>query len=407
MPSLADRLARDNMRLAWYVVHQLSGAIADHGLDLDEAYSAALVGLAEAAVRFDPGRGTAFSTYAVPMIRGHVLRLMRQVRGRHRSRPVLPLRLDDVFPWAEHMTWADVIGQTDEQFAVADLRAEISLLPERVREVVKRRIAGESEMEIGRALGVSQGTVSRLLKEAVRRLRGGEERRGFMRHAEALERVVVALPTPDELRKAEEDRLARRIAEEAGPVKIYRLSPEELQRVKEAYGMARGYKHPDDVREEARKLYAQGKAPERIDAELGIGKGTTRSWASKYGWDVRKTAEAEAAEVKVDVPVLADGDDGRRGGADAATGEAYATESVGPTSTGPTSTTSTKTWSAVAYPPVAVLALDRRTALKIVKLCAAVEALDGDNSLPPEAAQLAEIVGPIAERVLLGEEAAP
>ncbi|MCH3972333.1 MAG: sigma-70 family RNA polymerase sigma factor [Oscillospiraceae bacterium] len=48
------------------------------GIEYDDLYQAACVGLVQAADRFDESRGLRFSTYAVPVILGEVRRLFRE-----------------------------------------------------------------------------------------------------------------------------------------------------------------------------------------------------------------------------------------------------------------------------------------------------------------------------------------
>lgn len=48
------------------------------GIEYDDLYQAACVGLIQAADRFDESRGLRFSTYAVPVILGEVRRLFRE-----------------------------------------------------------------------------------------------------------------------------------------------------------------------------------------------------------------------------------------------------------------------------------------------------------------------------------------
>jgi len=63
------------------LVHHAARAIAQRGVtdvELDELISAGTIGLVQALEGFDPGRGLAFSTYAVPRIRGAMLDELRQ-----------------------------------------------------------------------------------------------------------------------------------------------------------------------------------------------------------------------------------------------------------------------------------------------------------------------------------------
>lgn len=63
----------DNLGL----VHAFARRYAGRGVEYDDLFSAGCIGLVKAAKGFDPSRGFAFSTYAVPVIVGEMKRLFR------------------------------------------------------------------------------------------------------------------------------------------------------------------------------------------------------------------------------------------------------------------------------------------------------------------------------------------
>ncbi len=70
----AEELARLNLNL----VHALAGRLAaSTGVEYEELVGAGCVGLTKAIKNFDPDRGYAFSTYAVPVIAGEMKRYLR------------------------------------------------------------------------------------------------------------------------------------------------------------------------------------------------------------------------------------------------------------------------------------------------------------------------------------------
>ncbi len=70
----AEELARLNLNL----VHSLAGRLAaSTGVEYEELVGAGCVGLTKAIKNFDPDRGYAFSTYAVPVIAGEMKRYLR------------------------------------------------------------------------------------------------------------------------------------------------------------------------------------------------------------------------------------------------------------------------------------------------------------------------------------------
>ena len=69
-----DRLVQENARLAYREAHRVQQST---GHELDDLIQVAMIGLYEAARRFDPDRGYRFSTYAIPYCRGELSRYVR------------------------------------------------------------------------------------------------------------------------------------------------------------------------------------------------------------------------------------------------------------------------------------------------------------------------------------------
>jgi RNA polymerase sigma-B factor len=194
----------------------------------DDVFQVACFGLVKAVDRFDVERGVAFSSYAVPTIMGEIKRHFRDrtwaVRV-PRDLQELALRVDRVIgertrelgrqPTVDELadaidtepedvleamqassayratslqtpraggddepgdTLADSVGTIDDGFAQAEQRAVLdallrSLTP-REREVVRLRFEEDlTQAAIGERIGVSQMQVSRVLRQAVARLR--------------------------------------------------------------------------------------------------------------------------------------------------------------------------------------------------------------------------------------------
>jgi RNA polymerase sigma factor for flagellar operon FliA len=72
-----DSLLTDNLSLVHHVARQLGRKLSDK-VDHDELVSAGILGLMSAMGAFDPRRGLAFSTFAVPRIRGAILDELRR-----------------------------------------------------------------------------------------------------------------------------------------------------------------------------------------------------------------------------------------------------------------------------------------------------------------------------------------
>lgn len=72
-----DALLHENLSLVHHVARQLSKSLAVEA-DFDELVSAGTIGLMTALKSFDAKRGLAFSTFAVPRIRGSILDELRR-----------------------------------------------------------------------------------------------------------------------------------------------------------------------------------------------------------------------------------------------------------------------------------------------------------------------------------------
>ncbi len=59
------------------LVHSCAGRFKGKGVEYDDLFQAGCVGLVKAADGFEPERGFAFSTYAVPVILGEIRRIFR------------------------------------------------------------------------------------------------------------------------------------------------------------------------------------------------------------------------------------------------------------------------------------------------------------------------------------------
>ncbi len=68
-----DLLVEENLGL----VHACANKFRSKGAEYDDLFQAGCVGLCKAAANFDPDRGFAFSTYAVPVILGEIRRIFR------------------------------------------------------------------------------------------------------------------------------------------------------------------------------------------------------------------------------------------------------------------------------------------------------------------------------------------
>ncbi|MBL1100823.1 SigB/SigF/SigG family RNA polymerase sigma factor [Streptomyces coffeae] len=221
---------RDEVVRAWMpMAERLARQFRNRGEATEDLRQVAMVGLVKAVKRYDPDRGSAFESYAVPTVVGEVKRHFRDhLWGLHVPRRVQELRNrvriavqeltrtpDDRVPGAAEiaahtgMSVADVrvglealgsfttlsldaeLRGADDGYALVDtlgatepsyervvqresLKPRLRALPEREREILYLRFfCDETQSRIADRMGISQMHVSRLISRTCARL--GEE----------------------------------------------------------------------------------------------------------------------------------------------------------------------------------------------------------------------------------------
>jgi RNA polymerase sigma factor for flagellar operon FliA len=148
-------------------------------VSFDELRALANAGLAEAAGRYDPGRGATFATFAWYRIHGAIFDGLRRSSQRRATAPSprLPPRMVSLEALCERGFDAagDAPGPADDidgARRAARLRVAIARLPDRPRALVtKHYFEGKSLLEAGAELGMSKSWASRLHAQAVDQLR--------------------------------------------------------------------------------------------------------------------------------------------------------------------------------------------------------------------------------------------
>ncbi len=208
-----EKLIEDNLGL----VHACANKFRGRGTEYDDLFQAGCVGLIKAADGFDPSRGFAFSTYAVPVILGEIKRIFRdggavkvsrslKEKGRQLLQEKEKMASETgteptISALAERLGWeveetAQVInaalppvsltqddenggGQIDvpvdnenEMFERLDLSRVIESLSERDREIIEwRYFRCATQSVTAKQLGMSQVQVSRREKKILTQLR--------------------------------------------------------------------------------------------------------------------------------------------------------------------------------------------------------------------------------------------
>jgi RNA polymerase sigma-B factor len=216
-----DAMVERHLGLARHLALRYS----DSGEPLDDLFQVASLGLVNAVDRFDPSRGIAFTTFAVPTILGelkrhfrdrgwaiHVprdlkeasLRVRRAIADHHDGGPPTPaelaqatgLSLEGVLEALDvagvqrslsldapagseddgGATLGDLLGDDDVELARATdrtlLESLLRTVTPREREILRLRFAEDlTQSQIGERIGVSQMQVSRILRGALTRMR--------------------------------------------------------------------------------------------------------------------------------------------------------------------------------------------------------------------------------------------
>jgi RNA polymerase sigma-B factor len=230
-PHLRDQLVRRYLPLARYCANQYARA----NEPFDDLLQVASIGLIKALDRYEPARGVAFSSYALPTMSGELRRHFRdhswtvrpprdlqeramaveragaelirelghsptvaEVAGRAdltcesvlearealSARGAVSLEAPTARSGEDHVL-GDVIGTGDDGYEVAEQRATIDALARgltrREREILRLRFEEDlTQSEIGQAIGLSQMHVSRILRTVLDKLHAAavREQRG-------------------------------------------------------------------------------------------------------------------------------------------------------------------------------------------------------------------------------------
>jgi RNA polymerase sigma-B factor len=222
-----DRYARDELIERWLpLARSVARRYERSGEPLDDLVQIASFALVKAIDRYDPALGNAFSSYAVPTITGELKRHFRD-RGwavrPPRGLQELTLRVEaavtrlsaqlDRAPTVRELASAtestdeevlealqarsgrdalslqapqggddqqaalqDMLGGGDDGYAQAEMRVFLddlmTGLPRRTREILRLRFEEDlTQAEIGELFGVSQMQISRIVRQAIGRLR--------------------------------------------------------------------------------------------------------------------------------------------------------------------------------------------------------------------------------------------
>lgn len=145
----------------------------------DELESQAFLGLVKAANRFEEERGVKFSTYAVPVIRGEILRMYRDDKWYNSKRgcphEILSLNVKMSSEEKQEEILTLLKDDTDYERETVD-NLLIKELSSRLKDDEKEIIFlyfynGLRQPQIAEIIGLTQATISRKIRNALKKMR--------------------------------------------------------------------------------------------------------------------------------------------------------------------------------------------------------------------------------------------
>lgn len=233
--ALRDELIEEHMYLAEILAKKYTG----RGIDYEDIFQVASVGLILAVDRFDPSKGYVFSSYATPTIIGEIKRHFRDkgwtikvprriqelskkisvaknvlagelgriptaediadyldvsydqvIEAMEASKVYQPGSIDSTIDSSDDgndLQISDIIGDYDPTYERVEnldyLVRELKKLPKIERTIlIERYINRKTQIAIAEELGISQMTVSRIEKKVIRSLRADAEKRMGIDH---------------------------------------------------------------------------------------------------------------------------------------------------------------------------------------------------------------------------------
>ena len=160
-----QQLAADNEKLIWFFLRKYASRS-----DPQELYGVAAEGLIRAAATYDPARGK-FSTHAMYHMRSAVDFDQRCAKRKKRSgKPVLHIDDVDAVDTNKECNAKMRVAQLQDRPCLsldetgADVERFLRSLPARDRELVRRRIGGDTLKEIGDTFGITIQAASAHMK---------------------------------------------------------------------------------------------------------------------------------------------------------------------------------------------------------------------------------------------------
>lgn len=166
MDITSEKLVLQYLPLANKLAYQKKRALPDF-IDIEELKSAAYMGLVEAASRYDPKVGAAFSTFAYPRIFGAICDYLRELGWGRKHNVMQILSLDA--PYAadgdEVYELKDTLAAREDRNDAESLEVIALNLDDQAKQILKHYFFESYSMkEIGEKFNVTESRVSQLIK---------------------------------------------------------------------------------------------------------------------------------------------------------------------------------------------------------------------------------------------------
>jgi RNA polymerase sigma factor (sigma-70 family) len=166
-----ERLMRQHEGLVHLIIRRQSGGEMSYGEVLHEGR----IGLWKAILRFDPGRGIAFSTYASVAIARQVWRAVAAL-ARAEAKAETEQEKRGREEWFSSPPVQDLLEQLVEEEIKTRLHQVVAELPPKQRRIVRRYYGldgqgAQTQLELGQQLGCTRQAIQYHLRRAKQRLR--------------------------------------------------------------------------------------------------------------------------------------------------------------------------------------------------------------------------------------------
>lgn len=157
-----EQIILSNYSIVFSVMQKLSIPASD-----EDMFQTGIIGLLKAINTFDVSKGYQFSTYAFPIVRNEILLSFRKNKKSVKAAFSLDDNVD--IGNGESVSYSEIIsdGKDYEENAVNHMLVQLmfeKLSLRKKRIFIMFFVDGKTQCEISERLGISQGTVSRIIK---------------------------------------------------------------------------------------------------------------------------------------------------------------------------------------------------------------------------------------------------